>query len=533
MMAVGSNTGLQGDYPVTASFYRHWADIYEHTNPPKTGYILMAELVQAGQGDKATRDPALLVTLTRATITFEQNQTKANPNYVWTDPGGVGFLPTDAERNLTTNSAQIDPVAMMLDATSKDEGAAVALFTTTPTHPKAVPVADTALLHHLYDERAPLTGVYAVNGGPVEYGTVLGNVLPAATTTVGTGGRGTSEYVSAQIVSDVVDYYGSPDHKLWAGMEKPVVDMLCHHVQDVNAAFSDVQWTGDVHLGRADGPLPHAQLTVAVMDKEHVKDILAEAFGADYSGAGGSRPLFQQFTAVQTAAMKADFLTVSTIAAPARRSGLMQSIANDHGIATRLASDSLRDALVSHGVQADQANAEARAAASFVVGLATGGKVDAMNTAISSAVPGIPGKVAVLVAGKAVDGITTWAIDQVIPPTDHTGEMKAESARQETRLASTSSLAHLSWLDEARQLGPASPDAWAAAHPGQTGFLCKGTDGHWHFADLAVLRDQAKAGQRTINTAWNDFSDYWRDFGDPQLKQTDLYENYRLGLVTG
>lgn len=75
--------------------------------------------------------------------------------------------------------------------------------------------------------------MYAVNGGPVKYGTVL----RAATTTVGTGGRGTPEYVPAQIVSDVVDYYGSPDHKLWPGMETPIVDILCHHVQVLQLRF--------------------------------------------------------------------------------------------------------------------------------------------------------------------------------------------------------------------------------------------------------------------------------------------------------
>lgn len=37
-------------------------------------------------------------------------------------------------------------------------------------------------------------------------------------------------------------------------------------VQDVNAAFSDVQWTGNVHHGRPEGRLPREQLTVAMIE---------------------------------------------------------------------------------------------------------------------------------------------------------------------------------------------------------------------------------------------------------------------------
>jgi hypothetical protein len=521
MMAAGSNPELQGAYPVPASFYTGWVDLYEHAQPPDFGYYAMAELVQTGQADKATWNSELLTKLTRDTITFEQQQLAANPLFRWSEAHRHGFMATDAERSLSTNPSHADAVAMMLDATSHDDTAALGLFTT------ADHKADTKLLHHLYAGRQDVMGTADL------YGTTLGNTLNAATTTVGAGGPGTPEYISAAIVSDIVNHYGSPDHKLIPGMEPSIVNMLCHHIQDVNAALGEIQWTGDVHPGEQGRLLAREQLTVSVLDKDHVKDLLTEAFGPDYSSADDSRPLFQQFAAVQTAALKADFLTVSAIADPDQRAGWMEGLANQHGVATRLASDSLRDALVAHGVQDDQANAQARATASFMVGLVTDGKVESMNTTIGAAVPGIPGKVAVLVAGKAVDGITTWAIDQVIPPTNHTGEMKAESAKQDAHLASTNSLAHLSWLDEAGQLGPAAPDAWAAAHPDKTGFLRRGTDGHWHFADLAILRDQAKASQHTTNTAWNHFTDYWQDFGDPQLRRTDLYENYKLGLVTG
>jgi uncharacterized protein YukE len=521
MMAAGSNTGLQGAYPVPSSFYQHWVDVYEHTMPPVVGYLAMAELVQAGQGDQATWDSNLLVTLTRDTIGFEQAQGKADATFRWYDGLSHGWLPTDAEQHLTTIPGRVDATAMMLDATSKDETAARELFTT------GQHTADTALPHYLYDGRRNLMG------DALQYGTVLGNTLQAATTTTGSGGPGTPEYISAEIVSDVVNYYGSPDHGLLPGMQQPIVGMLCHHIQDVNAATtgSDARWTGVVHSGELHGILARQRLTVAVLDQGDVKDLLTEAFGVDYFSANGSRPLFQQFTTVQTAALKANFLTAATAEDPRLRAGRMQAIAGQHGAATRLASDCLHGALLAHGMQADQANAEARAAASWVVGMVTGGRVDAMNTAVEAAVPGIPGKVAVFVAGKAVDGMTTWAINQVIPATDHVGEMRIVSAEQESRLATTNSLAHLSWLDEAGQLGPAAPDAWAAAHPGKTGFLRKGADGHWHFADLAVLRDQANTDRYTTNQAWNDFTDYWSDVGSPQLRQTDLYENCGLGLV--
>lgn len=507
MMAAGSNATLQGDYPVRSSLYDAWREKAKHTIPPEEGYLFLAEIVQAGQGGKATWDSTLLTGITRDTIAFEQEQRAKDPYFNWVQVWGGGYPVTAAfgdQLGTAGVPGRADPVAMMFDAMQYDRDASLALLR------KPDGTADIDLLHYLYDGRRDSVGA------AYSWGDALGGVVNAATTFVGSGGRGTPEYASAQIVSDFVHFFGDDPGKLWPGMEQDVVDMLTHHIQDVNATLALLSPQGDVRVGRPDGLLARDRLTTAILDNDDLKSLMTKVFGLDHYATDG-RPLYQQFSAVQTAALRQDFLDVA--GNPHAPAGLLEQIAGQHGTATTRTVGWLKDALVGAGASEDEAVASARDAADWVLGLATDKiPVDKL---------GGPGGA---IAGLGVDKAKDWALDHLgFAETHHADEAASAADDLAKDMKTQNALVHLNWLDEVGRLGDAAPDTWARSHPDQTEFLEKGPDGRYVLKDTTQLYQEREEHPE----AWNQFVNYWNEYGDPQLRHTDLYENYELGAIGG
>ncbi|MGF1662186.1 MAG: hypothetical protein ACFCVG_06900 [Kineosporiaceae bacterium] len=503
IMARGSNDDLQGEYPVPDSFYRDWRDRMAGTEPPEEGMILLAEIVQAGQGDAATWDSELVATITRDVIAFERAAADAGQPVFWGDYVHPGFLTTQAQRDQIGDvPGRLDAVAMLLDALRHDPAAALTGVSGADRE------ADPDLLEYLYDGRRDAVG------WSFHYGDALGGFLVAATSFVGGGGPGTDEYAAAEVVSSMVDFYGEHPDKLWWGMEGHVVDILTHHIQAVNSTLSDVQYEGSVHVGDPDGVLARDRLTTAVLDPDRLTSLMTHVLQLDHYAEDGRRPLFQEFAAVQTAALRQDFATLAT--APDIPPGRLEQIAGQHGAATQAVTEWLRDGLMAAGAEEDEANQAARDAAGWVVGLGTDAiPLDRLGPLGS-------------VAGDAVGGIGDWAVDQVIPETDREGEAAASADETRREISTQNALVHLNWLDDAGLLGPAAPAEWARENPNQRDFLQRDPDsGRW------VLRDAAELYQRRAEDpeTWNQFVRYWNDHGDPVLRDSDLYENYELGLI--
>jgi hypothetical protein len=90
------------------------------------------------------------------------------------------------------------------------------------------------------------------------------------------------------------------------------------------------------------------------------------------AGPAGAHIHGQVITGALTAGI-ADFLAAA--ASRQLRDGRMAVVATAHGMSTTFASDSLAGALIARGVKADEANAQARGAVSWMVGMASGGGV--------------------------------------------------------------------------------------------------------------------------------------------------------------
>jgi hypothetical protein len=365
------------------------------------------------------------------------------------------------------------------------------------------------LLHYLYDGRRDVVG------WSYSWGDALGGVVKAGTSFTGSGGPGSKEYVAAHIVTDFVHYFGSDTKKLWPGMEQDIVDMLTFHIQAVNAANSDVTWTGGVpHVGDPNGILARDKLTLAVLQEGDLKNLMGNVFALDYYSKDG-RPLFQQFSAVQTAAYKQDFLDAA--GNPKAPPGLLEQIVGEHGAATRNTVEWFRTGMVGEATSEDEANKAAKEAADWVLSLAT------------DAIPldrlGGPGGA---VAGAGVDAIKNWALTAAGFEETHKADDTTKTVDDVFADWSTqNALVHLNWMDEVGGLGDASPDNWVQANPDKTEFLEKDASGRWVLKDAATLYQQREENPE----AWNQFVDYWRQQGDPKLRDQDFYEAFELGLI--
>jgi len=511
MMAAGSNSKLQGDYQVRPSFYDAWRKQAKEGIPEGEGILFMAELVQAGQGGKATWDSDLLAGIAKDTIGFEQDMRKKDPYWNWVQIWGNGYPVTEAFSNQIGTGGIVgraDPLAMVFDAVQYDKDAAFSVLTRTGSDGRYVPNVD--LLHYLYDGRRDAVGM------GLTWGDALGGVISAGTQFSGDGGPGSKEYVAADIVGDFVHFFGSDPKKLWPGMEQDVVDILTFHIQAVNAAESDATWTGDdPHVGDPNGILARDRLTLAVLQQGDLKGLMSSVFGTDYYAKDG-RPLFQQFAAVQTAAYKKDFLDAANN--PNTPPGLLEKIIGEHGRATRDTVEWFREGMDAQAEGDDEDEKAARDAADWVLGLATDKiPLDKLGPAGD-------------IAGAGVDGIKDWALDNIgFKLNDHAGETTKKVDEIMADIDKQNAYVHLNWMDEAGKLGAAAPDTWAAAHPDKTGFLEKDPSGRWVLKDTAGLyqnRDTPEGRE-----AWNEFVDYWNQQGNPKLRDEDYYEAFQLGLV--
>jgi hypothetical protein len=511
MMAAGSNANLQGDYQVRPSFYEQWRKQAKEGIPEGEGMLFMAELVQAGQGDKATWDSNMLAGIAKDTIKFEQDMVAKHGEYWnWVQIWGTGYPVTEAFSNMVGTGGiggRADPVAMVFDAVQHDKEAAFQVLTRTGSDGKYVPNVD--LLHYLYDGRRDQVGM------GLTWGDTLGGVISAGTQFSGSGGPGTKEYVAADIVGDFVEFFGSDPKKLWPGMEHDIVDILTFHIQAVNATNSDASWTGgNPHVGDPKGMLARDRLTLAVLQQDDLQRLMSSVFALDYYSKDG-RPLFQEFAAVQTAAYKKDYLdAVKAGASP----GDLEKIFGEHGTATANTVEWFRIGMDGEAKDEDEDNKAAREAADWVLSLATE-KIPLDRIPVGGDV-----------AGAAVDGIKGWALDQLgFKETDRAGETALTVEEIKGEIAKQNAYVHLTWMDEAGTLGAASPNAWAEANPEKRDFLEKDASGRWVIKDIVAIYQARETPEGA--DAWNDFVDYWNQEGNPKLREEDFYEAYKLGLI--
>lgn len=523
IMAKASNDKTQGNYPVPSSFFDDLRSQYKNTIPPEQGYLLLAEIVQAGQGGHDTWDPALLTGITKDTIGFERELHKTNPTFFWGDVfrNNNGVLPTRAGRDLTgAVPGRVDAVAMLLDSVGHNADASQDVLRGPDGN------ADLGLLHYLYDGRR------GVGGDAFVCGQVFGNVLEqAATHHRGSGGPGSRDYVSAQIASDLVNYAGEkPDDRILPGMEQNIVDILTVHMDAVNH-FTESALISDraVGIGAAGDPLPWNHDTHANFNSGRLDSLMTTAFRSDYQSAQvdgtahasmNTHPLLSQFTLAQQATWQQDI----TYAAGhlADYPGQLEELARKHGASSNATITAYGRAIHAEGGREDAAQASAREAVDFVLGLGL--------DKIAEKVPGGPGLgVPKLIAGNSLDALKSSAIDMVLPEGDAADRMAGIGAALSDNNVKTGALAYLKWLDQPGQgpSGAASYDSWARVYPDNQRFLKYGADGHWHIKDPGqiYLDKGTPGGQET----WEDFVKYCNDAGVPWLMHQDLYENFTDG----
>jgi hypothetical protein len=493
---------------VPSTFYDDWRSSYAKLPNPDQGKFYIAEIVQAGQGTGATWDTSLITSIGKDLIAYEQQRKKEDPEFSWSGVVFPGYLTTAAEQNMFGKiSGQADPLSMVFDALQHDATASQDVLL------KNDGTVDTDLLHYLYAGRTD-RGAYA-------WASSLGGVLNAATTFVGTGGPGTQDYNSAEIVGDLVHYFGEHPNDVPMGMEQSIVDILCHHIQDLNNANpADISKVGLVTTGDPTAIFARQRLTTAVITDEDLNGLLSRVFQLDYYADKG-RPLYQQLSATQIAAFHQDFLT-AVAAGSAAPPGTLQSLAGRQGEQTTGLITDLTNALKSQGASADDANASAREAADWVFGLATD-KIPVDDL----------GGPAGAVAGLGVDAIKDWALDQLFPTTDYEAKAAAEGASLDKLNKVQGALLFLNWSDEAGILPPdASAASWVHSHPASSSFITTGPNGQPTIENIPQLYQHRGDNAQTAK-AWNDFQTYWSEAGDPYLRKTDLYEDFELSALSG
>ena len=334
-----------------------------------------------------------------------------------------------------------------MEALGKDSDAALAFLSDSDG-------ANTDRLHYLYERPGDVSGRIS-----------LGELLKAATTTVGSGGPGSPEYVSAEIVGDLVHYFataeGAANHVM--GLEDAFTDILTTHVQAVNHAGTyDVD---SLAITPNDNPdLPYQAIALANLSHEDLQKFLQLTFGLDYWSNEVAQdkdenahdfPRFTQLSLAMEVAFRNDVQTLARNG----DAGQLELAVNQLSHNQELTMQAFIDAMVGQGAERDQANEDARASLQFVTGL------------IKDKVPvdklGPLGEAGSL----GLDQVESLLVDTLIPETDYEGAAREDISTEEYRRRLTG-LKLVTWLDEAGALPEAhSPEAWAAANPNTSSFV--------------------------------------------------------------
>jgi hypothetical protein len=523
ILAKGSNERTQPTYPPDAAKYDEIFEVYT-TVPEGTheelareqedlGFLLLSELVAAGQGDDPTWDSDLLASWARETFQHERDRLEDDEYWSWSDVAADHPLTTDAAKagNWDEVPAWGDAVVFFNGALAEDPTAANAAYTQDGE-------ADLDLLHHMYDRDG--------GGAPyIQHNLALGDALTAATSIVGAGGKGSPELVSAQIAADHVDYWANAegdDLLRYQGLEQATTDILTQHVHAVNHAgtYGDVTTLAVTPYGG--GTLPYEKIALANLDRDELRKVLGLSFGLDYfsnqisedDGKGHSFPLYTQLaTAMEIAAR--DDVIIAAQAGENGPDGLLERTVNTLSANQELANNAFRDGLMREGRTADEANADARAALDWTLGLVTDQvPVDRAGPVVGD------------VAGMGLDGIKNLVVDGLIPETDYEKQARSDVSTEDYRRRLTS-LKLVEWLDDAGVLPEEhSPEAWAAQHPDASSFV--GDDGEMpSVQDLYQNRNDSPADQQ----AWIDFKRYYENSGGAWLAEIDVDEQYQLGWI--
>jgi hypothetical protein len=512
ILALGSRAEAQGAYPVPDAVYADLRSAYRQGERPEEGYLLLAELVQAGQGAGGAWSSPLLASIAEDTIAFERATSAADPNWSWSQVYTSTPWPTAAGRRLYGDApATADALAMVFDALGDDPVAAQDVLTG-PSH-----LVDTDRLHWLYAGRAPQNTVVPQPDLSQVWGAGLGHALDAATTPVGPGQKGSVNYTSAAIVADFVRYYGTHPDDLPASMARPTVNILTHHIQAVN--YANGEHPGAVVIGHPDRPLEYERIARANLRPSDLAGLLKATFAQDYSAPnsgdpepGRRYPMYQQLATAQHAAFRRDFLAASGDPAsgevPHLRSVVYQQTFAENGLAL-----ALRDSLINAGAADDQANADARAAVDLVLGLG----IDRLPIDRLGGPAGA-------VVGLGIDDIRREAVDGLVPQTHRAATADHQGVNVQAYLREVTPLSVLGSLDQAGLLtGKETPANWVTSHPGNSSFIVDG-----HFIDLADLY----AHRAVRLKQWNDFEYYYHPEGEDALIRLDLTDSIRLGFLT-
>ena len=509
ILAQGSRAEVQGgEYPIDPYTYDKLISTYKEYAPETgEGYALLAEIIHAGQGGDNTWDSDLLTEVGNDLLTYEREHVAEYDSWSWSEVTRDWRPITEQGINDYGTELPIDPLAMVMDSMHHDPVSAQDFVT-------AVDTADTDKLHYLYDRTA---GTYFET-----FGYTLGGVLDAATTFVGGDGPGSRDYVSAEIVNDMVNWYGENEDRYRIMLGQDFVDILTRFMPAVNHPGSTVS---PVMAGDPDGTYSWQRLTLPNLDEENLAKVMQMAMGTDYYTDDGSRPYFQQFSAVQVAAMKSDFMEY------AEKNGLegghLETLAEEQGELKQRTIDWLTESMMAQGASEDEANESAREAADFIGGLLTESiPVDKL---------GGPGGA---VAGAGVEGIKNWAVDQWFPLTDNKGTAEAEGHAEAIRNRIHGPDTYLNWLDEAGLLdGEADVDRYVAQNPDNASFTEPGEDGSRHIMDIQQMRAEANAAAKDEDwdspaiERWEDFMRYYHDQGEPYLAENDINTNFKLGTL--
>lgn len=523
ILAKGSNEKTQPTYPPDPSAYSDILEAYT-TAPEGTpdeltraqedlGFLLLSELVGAGQGDGATWDSGLLASWARETFQHERSRVEDDEYWTWSDVSGDHPLTTNAAAawNWDETPAWGDPVVLFNEALAKDPTAANTAYTQDGK-------ADIDLLHHMYNRDG--------NGSPyIQHNLTLGDALTAATSIVGPGGPGTPEFVSAEIAADHVDYWANAegdDLMRYQGLEQATTDILTQHVHAVNHAgtYADVNNLAVAPYGS--GTLPYEKIALANLDRDELRKVLTLSLGLDYfsneisedDGKGNSFPLYTQLaTAMEIAAR--DDVIIAAQAGENGPDGLLERTVNTLSANQELTNNAFRDALIGEGRTEDKANADARAALDWTLGLVT----DQVPVDRAGPVVGDLG-------GMGLDQIKGLVVDGLIPESNYEAQAQADVSTEDYRRRLTS-LKLVEWLDDAGVLPEEhSPERWAAENPDAASFV--GADGEMpSIQELYQNRNKSPADQQ----AWIDFKRYYENSGGAWLSEIDVDEQYQLGWI--
>lgn len=507
IMAQGSNDELQPNYPVPSSTFDALIDAYvghEHDFVNEEGYLMLAELVAAGQGDSDTWDSDLIADITGRTLEYEQQRLEEDPLFSWSDSARNMVWATEAGNGFFGHApGQGDPIVLLTDALGQDPDAAQQVLSSNGS-------LDPETLHYLFERTA--------GGTYLSRNAALGEMLTAATSPVGVGDAGSPEYLSAEIVSELVDYWAGQgsDGPGFEGFEDAMADILTTHVHAVNHAGQGYE--GAVSGNNPNGTLPYQQIALANLSSEDLQTVLQMTFGLDYwsnhvaqeNGAGGSDfPRYTQLALAMELAARDDVI----LASQSGQNGLLERVVNDISRNQELANNAFVDALVGQGAERDQANADARAGLDFVLGIAKG-QVPTGSGVTSS------------LAGAGLDQIKSLLVDTIIPESQYEESAVSDGELQSYRRELTS-LKLIQWLEQAGTLPQEhSPQQWAEDNPDRANFL----DDEGRILPLDQLyQDRNDSPEAT--EAWDNFIEYYQAEGGPWLAELDLDEQYTLGWL--